>query len=140
MNEEPITRAECALLDAWLKTAPAGAPNAEQLADWLAGRLDEAAAVPIERALAQDAGLRAALLALREGAMEIAPADEVARVRALAPGSGIGAARRWRYAVAASLLLVAGGLGWMMGSTAAGEAADRVAVSAADVFGSDGGL
>ena len=140
MNEDTLTPEEQALLAAWLKTAPAAALSAEQLADWLAGRLEEAAAAPVEHALAEDPQLRAALLALWEGATEIAPADEVARARVLVPGVSRGSSRNWRYAVAACLLLAAGSLGWVVGFGAADSAADHAAVSAADTFGDGAGL
>lgn len=145
MEELPLTAEERALLAAWLKKAKTGAaaPMEVDWADWLAGRLDEAAAAPLEQALGEDAGLRAALLAVREGTTEIASADEVARAQALVRPSPARSRRlhgSWRSVAAASLIVAASGFGWVVGFSAASDAVNKAAVSAMDIFGTGTGL
>jgi hypothetical protein len=145
MEELPLTAEERALLAAWLKKTKAGAaaPTEADWADWLAARLDEAAAAPLEQALSEDADLRAALLAIREGTTEIASADEVARARALVRPSRARIGRlhgSWRSVAAASLIVAASGLGWVVGFSAASDAVNKAAVSAMDIFGTGTGL
>jgi hypothetical protein len=147
MDEHPLNAEEHALLAAWLKTAKAGAlaPTAADWADWLAGRLDEAAAAPLEQALAQDAGLRAALLAVHQGALEIASADEISRARGLVRSRKTSIGSRspywsWRSLAAASFVIAASGLGWVIGFSAAADAVNTAAASAMDIFGTGMGL
>lgn len=143
MKRQPLQPDERALLDAWLGSPDAPAP--ERLADWLAGRLTEADTADLERALAADAGLRAALFALRRGDVELASAAELARARALRPSlvpavARRAEARRWQPLATAALVALACGLGWMLGLATAGETWQRAASSALDLFGNGGGL
>ena len=145
MNEPALTAEEQALLVRWLAARGPGAPTPEELAAWLTGRSAEAAAGSVEQALAADAGLRAALLAVREGALEQGAAAEIARLRALVrlrSGHRLrsGLNELWPPLVAASVVAAAACLGWMMGFVAAGDAVSNATNSLLEMFSSGPGL
>jgi hypothetical protein len=112
-------------------SAPDPEPAWDQLAAWLDGRLDEAAAAPVEAWLAHHPEALA-LVGPREAETGPAPLELVRRARALvAPRAGgrAPAAPSWRHAaawasIAASLVLV-GATGFMAGHDA-GDRSDAV--------------
>ncbi|MBV8165633.1 MAG: hypothetical protein JO021_02495, partial [Alphaproteobacteria bacterium] len=112
--------------------ALASAPGPVLLAAWLDGRLDEAAAEPVEAWLARTPDALA-LVAPVDTSDAPAPLELIRRARALVPGNGGGAAARptWRNvmawaSVAASLVLV-GATGFMAGHDAVGDSHETVA-------------
>ncbi len=144
MEEQGLSDREREALAAWVRARKGGALSPDELADWLAGRADAATAAKVDGALAADAGLRAALLAVRDG--ESQPATEAELARALAafpaaprliPMPRLG----WmRPMAAAAMLAGAIGFGWMLGLAFGDHALHDAAASAADLFSDSASL
>lgn len=123
--------------------APASAtePDLGRLAAWLDGRLDEAAAEPVEAWLARNPD---ALCLVEAPASEAGPAplETIRRARALV--SGVAPRRTWRETVAwaavAASLVVVGWTGFMAGHNAV-DSRDEIASAVGGdlISGPDGG-
>ncbi|HEY1773653.1 MAG TPA: hypothetical protein VGH91_10730 [Gammaproteobacteria bacterium] len=140
MDEQLLSDGERKALKALLKTRKAGALSSELLADWLAGRMDEATAAKVEEALAADRDLRMALMAVRLGEADPATQAELARALAAFPRPQLAPMPRLRWlrpTAAAAMLAGAIGFGWMLGLAFGDHALHTAAASAADLF-SDG--
>ncbi len=139
MKEPALSPEERALLAAWLKTAASAELGPERLADWLAGLSDAHGAEMVERALAQDAGLRAALRAVRAAEHDPVSQEELARALALRPRHAAGSRARfslwWWPLSAAAVFAAAASVGWMLGLAVGGHMLSTAAGSALDLFG-----
>lgn len=144
MDEQGLSDQERKALGPWLRTGKGGALSPEELADWLAGRADAATAAKVDQALAADAGLRAALLAVRQSETQPATEAELARALAAFPAAPRLAPMprvSWlRPMAAAAMLAGAIGFGWMLGSAFGDHALHNAAASAADIFGDSASL
>ncbi|HEY3858513.1 MAG TPA: hypothetical protein VGM47_02745 [Gammaproteobacteria bacterium] len=144
MDEQLLSERERAALKAWSKSRQAGALGPEQLADWLAGRADEAVAATVEQALAADADLRAALAAVRAGETDAATEAELAMALAAFPAGQrlrpMPPLRWMRPMAAAAVVAGAVGFGWILGLAMGSQLLHNAAASAADLFGNSAAL
>ena len=144
MEKQALSDEERKALAAWVRAGKGAALSPEALSDWLAGRADAATAAKVDAALAADADLRAALLAVHRGESQAATEAELARALSAFPATPRLAAMprlRWMRPMAAAAV-VAGAIsfGWMLGLAFGDHALHNAAASAADLFSDGAGL